>query len=75
MVMQIPTKAELKRLKEMYLSKRIELVSMRNDPNPIKPGTKGKVIGIDDLGSLIVNWDNGRKLNVLVLDGDEVKPI
>ena len=28
-------------------------------------GTKGTVIGIDDIGSLMVRWDNGSGLNVL----------
>ena len=28
-------------------------------------GTKGTVTGVDDTGSLMVNWDNGSGLNVI----------
>lgn len=28
-------------------------------------GTKGTVVGVDDIGSLLVHWDNGSTLNVL----------
>jgi hypothetical protein len=28
-------------------------------------GTRGTVIGVDDTGSIMVNWDNGSGLNVI----------
>ena len=28
-------------------------------------GTKGTVYGVDDTGSMLVNWDNGSGLNVV----------
>ena len=43
---------------------RVVLVHMDDIQAP-KPGTKGTVIGVDDLGSLLVNWDNGSSLNVV----------
>ncbi|MBO4879722.1 MAG: DUF4314 domain-containing protein [Clostridia bacterium] len=27
-------------------------------------GTEGTVIGVDDIGSIMVNWDNGSSLSV-----------
>ena len=29
-------------------------------------GTEGTVIGVDDIGSVMVAWDNGSSLNVLI---------
>jgi hypothetical protein len=28
-------------------------------------GTRGTVIGVDDTGSIMVNWDNGSGLNII----------
>ena len=53
-------------LRQKYLGKRVRLINMSNDPNPIKPGTEGTVILVDDLGHLYVKWDNGRSLNLIV---------
>ncbi|MFV8385069.1 DUF4314 domain-containing protein [Vibrio parahaemolyticus] len=54
---------------------RIEMLSMQNDPDPIPTGTKGTVKSVDDMGTLLMSWDNGRTLGVCVLEGDEVKII
>ena len=36
------------------------------DPEPsIKPGDEGTVDFIDDLGTVFVNWDNGRCLGLI----------
>lgn len=43
---------------------RIKLISM-NDAQAPACGTKGTVIGVDDIGSILVNWDNGSSLNVV----------
>lgn len=43
---------------------RIRLVKM-DDPQAPPVGTKGTVIGVDDAGSLIMEWDNGSGLNVI----------
>lgn len=43
---------------------RVELIQM-DDPQAPPAGTKGTVMGIDDTGSLMVNWDNGSGLNVI----------
>ena len=43
---------------------RVELLQMEDTQAP-PVGTKGTVIGIDDIGSLMVRWDNGSGLNVL----------
>ena len=42
---------------------RVELVYM-NDFQAPPTGTKGTVIGVDDIGSIMVRWDNGSGLSV-----------
>ncbi len=41
----------------------VELVRM-DDPQAPPIGTRGTVIGVDDIGSIMVNWDSGGSLNV-----------
>lgn len=43
---------------------RVELVQM-DDMQAPPAGTRGTVVGVDDTGSLMVNWDNGSGLNVI----------
>jgi hypothetical protein len=43
---------------------RVELVSM-NDPQAPPIGTEGTVIGVDDIGSILISWDNGSGLNAI----------
>jgi hypothetical protein len=62
--MNMSTWAEF--LREKYVGKRVRLISMSDDPNPIKPGTEGLVESVDDLGHLHVKWDNGRTLSLIV---------
>jgi hypothetical protein len=35
-----------------------------DDPQAPPVGTKGTVLGVDDVGSILVAWDNGSGLNV-----------
>ena len=44
---------------------RICLDSMENDPQPIPSGTMGTVVAVDDMGQLIMKWDNGRGLSLI----------
>lgn len=43
---------------------RVKLVKM-DDPQAPPMGTRGTVIGVDDIGSIMVHWDNGSSLNVI----------
>ena len=63
--MKYPTKEALQRLREQYpAGTRVELLQM-DDVQAPPIGTKGTVTGVDDTGSLMVNWDNGSGLNVI----------
>nr|WP_297709055.1 DUF4314 domain-containing protein [uncultured Butyrivibrio sp.] len=50
--------------KEYPVGTRVELVKM-DDLQAPPIGTKGTVRGVDDTGSIMVDWDNGSGLNVV----------
>jgi hypothetical protein len=59
------TKEELTALRSRYpAGTRVKLIQM-DDVQAPPIGTKGTVTGIDDTGSLLVDWDNGSGLNVI----------
>ena len=63
--MVIISRTELERLRRQYpIGTRIDLLQM-DDPQAPPAGTTGTVVGIDDTGSLLVNWDTGSNLNVI----------
>ena len=45
---------------------RVEVVSLCNEEEYLKPGTKGTVVGVDDQPALLVHWDNGSSLSLLI---------
>ncbi len=56
---------QLRKLREAYPpGTRVTLVQMDDQQAP-PIGTEGAVMGVDDTGSLLVNWDNGSSLNVI----------
>ena len=38
---------------------------MGEDPHPIEPGTRGTVRHVDDIGTVHVDFDNGRRLGLV----------
>lgn len=50
--------------KEYLVGARVELVKM-DDAQAPPVGTLGTVTGVDDTGSIMVDWDNGSRLNVV----------
>lgn len=63
--MFFPREEEVAKLREEYpIGTRIELVHMDDFQAP-PIGTKGTVIGVDDIGSICVHWDNGSRLNIV----------
>ena len=59
------SKETLQALRERYpKGTRVELVQM-DDAQAPPVGTKGTVRGVDDMGSIMVAWDNGSGLNVV----------
>ena len=55
----------VERLREMYpVGTRVKLTRM-DDPQTPPIGTLGTVTGVDGIGNIMVNWDNGSSLNVV----------
>ncbi|MDR1263335.1 MAG: DUF4314 domain-containing protein [Oscillospiraceae bacterium] len=45
---------------------RVKLTALMHDPySTLKPGDCGSITGVDDAGNLMVDWDNGSRLNLL----------
>ena len=65
----------VKMYKEIYKKgTRIECISMDDPYYPISSGTKGTVVAVDDMGTIHMEWDNGRTLG-LVPGEDQFKII
>ena len=45
---------------------RVEVVSLCNEEEHLKPGMKGTVVAVDDQPALLVDWDNGSSLSLLI---------
>lgn len=55
----------VERLRKQYpAGTRVELVRMNDEQAP-PIGTCGTVTGVDDIGSIMVSWDNGGSLSVV----------
>ena len=64
-----PSRAEVERLRQQYpKGTKICCDYMPDDPNPIEPGTVGKVMYVDDIGTLHCAFDNGRQLGLVPAD-------
>lgn len=62
--MRLPRMETIEMLRRQYPAGcRVELTQME-DPQAPPVGTFGTVIGVDDIGSIMVAWDNGSSLSV-----------
>ena len=60
-----PSRETVERIRKQYPSgSRVELIRMEDEQAP-PIGTNGTVVGVDDIGSIMVQWDNGSSLNVV----------
>ena len=67
-------KEELEALREKYPPGcRVELVKMDDPYREMPPGLKGVVTGVDDTGSIHVDWQNGSSLAVIFGEDHAVK--
>ena len=62
--MRVISKERLQALRERFKpGSRVELLKM-DDVQAPPSGTRGTVVGVDDIGSIMVNWDNGSGLSI-----------
>ena len=72
--MKFPNKERLAELRNEYpVGCRVELISM-DDPQAPPKCTRGTVRGVDDIGNLLVRWDTGSSLNLIVNEDKFRKP-
>ena len=65
----------LKQLKEYYTSgTRVMLIRMSDPYTNLRPGDRGTVTMVDDIGTIHVNWDRGSMLGI-VFGEDECRRI
>lgn len=66
-------RARAKIIKEQYpAGTRVRLISMDDRQAP-PIGSLGTVVGVDDIGTVLMQWDNGCTLGVT--DADEIEKI
>ena len=62
--MRLPNRETIARLRKQFPSGcRVELTRMDDIQAP-PIGTRGTVVWVDDIGSIVVRWDNGSSLSV-----------
>ena len=72
--MSFPNRETVNRIRREYpIGTRVKLLHM-DDPQAPPVGTLGTVLGVDDIASLMVRWDNGSGLNV-VYGADRVEKV
>ena len=72
--MKIPSENELDRIRREYpVGTIIELISMPDKFAPPK-GTLGEIEGVDDLGDILVRWQTGSSLKVIVSE-DHIRKV
>lgn len=54
-----PSREVVERLRRQYPAGcRVELVSMNDPYARLKPGDRGTVVAVDDIGTVHIDWDN-----------------
>ena len=71
--MRMPSKGLLEQLKKDYpVGCKVKLLKMSDAQAP-PIGTIGEVLGVDDMGDLMVAWSNGSGLNVVLHEDRAVR--
>jgi hypothetical protein len=52
-------------MEEFNIGDRIELVYTEDPYTELLPGDQGTVRGVDDIGNILIQWDNGSTLSMI----------
>ena len=69
-----PSRDYVEGIKNRYPAGTRVKLNYMNDPYAVESGTCGTVRAVDDMGTVFVNWDNGRSLGVC-LEEDSISII
>lgn len=72
--MMLPSKEEVERIRKDYPPGTMVVLEHMDDVQSPPVGTIGEVTGVDDVGSLLMRWQNGSGLNVVFPD-DRVRKL
>ena len=62
---KFPSKETVNQLRNQYpTGSRVELLRMNDPYSRLIPGDTGTVTGVDDIGTIHVNWDCGSTLGI-----------
>lgn len=62
----IPSRAQVEHIRAAYpAGSRVELIRMDDPYTHLRDGDQGTVIGVDDLGQIMVNWDRHSSLSLI----------
>lgn len=62
---RFPSREVVEHLRQVYKPGTRVVLTKMNDVQAPPIGTMGTVTGVDDLGSVLVNWDTGSSLSVV----------
>lgn len=63
---RIPSQKEVARIRTLYpVGTRVELIEMDDPYFHPHPGEQGTVQGVDDMGQIMMRWDNGSSLSLV----------
>jgi hypothetical protein len=64
--MQFPSKEQVERTRQNYPNgTRVELISMEDPYSKLTAGDRATVVGVDDIGDLLCEWDSGSTLKLI----------
>lgn len=62
----MPTRAQVERIRADYpAGSRVELIQMNDPYTHLRAGDQGTVVGVDDLGQIMMRWDRNSSLSLI----------